>query len=175
MNHRTSQEYMEQILQARHEDMDREKELVAAMLKEYADRPESYEYAFAKVYHIDTLRSNERMQDIVQEGNKLYPLLEKQGFEELNMTLANLMAVAFGRLEDARSALACYFKGMEIAERMDRKMMMGTFYFNIGQLYQRLGEYNKAEQMLKRGVRVILRSKDNRENVKYNRDRKSVV
>ena len=88
----TQNEIMKQILTVRHESPEQERELCFTLLSQCEDR---YEEAFARTYLADALSSMGLLDSAIQECKKALDITLRNNYEELSLTLYNLIGIIY--------------------------------------------------------------------------------
>ena len=158
---------MNQILEIRHQSPEEERDLCLKLLKEDNTL---YARAFAHTYLADAFHSMGFLDKALEEYHTAAELIEKGNYERLSLTLYNLAGVIYLALDDEQGALDCFFKEIEIAERMDDYMMCSAALANISYVYRCAGAYEKAEKTLNRAYNMAKASTENDTNVEFGED-----
>ena len=147
----TQNEIMKQILTVRHESPEQERELCFTLLSQCEDR---YEEAFARTYLADALSSMGLLDSAIQECKKALDITLRNTYEELSLTLYNLIGIIYTYTDDEQGALDYYFKGIKLATRMNDNMMCGALFANIAFLYRKFKAYDIVQKASENKMRV---------------------
>ena len=162
-----AKQYMNQILEIRHQDPEEEKNLCLKLLEEDNTL---YAKAFAHTYLADAFHSMGILDKAMEEYHTAAELIEKGNYERLSLTLYNLGGVIYLTLDDEQGALDCFFKEIEIAERMDDYMMCSAALANVSYVYRCAGAYEKAEKTLNRAYNMAKAANENDTNVEFSEE-----
>ena len=158
---------MNQILEIRHQDPEEERDLCLKLLEEDNTL---YARAFAHTYLADAFHSMGILDKAIEEHHTAAELIEKGNYERLSLTLYNLGGVIYLALDDEQGALDCFFKEIEIAERMDDYMMCSAALANVSYVYRCAGAYEKAEKTLDRAYNMAKTANENDTNVEFSEE-----
>ncbi len=161
----TQNEIMKQILTVRHESPEQERELCFTLLSQCEDH---YEEAFARTYLADALSSMGLLDSAVQECKKALDITLRNNYEELSLTLYNLIGIIYTYTDDEQGALDYYFKGIKLATRMNDNMMCGALFANIAFLYRKFQAYDKAIETLRMAYDIVQKASENKMRVAFN-------
>ena len=161
----TQNEIMKQILTVRHESPEQERELCFTLLSQCEDR---YEEAFARTYLADALSSMGLLDSAIQECKKALDITLRNNYEELSLTLYNLIGIIYTYTDDEQGALDYYFKGIKLATRMNDNMMCGALFANIAFLYRKFQAYDKAIETLRMAYDIVQKASENKMRVAFN-------
>ena len=161
----TQNEIMKQILTVRHESPEQERELCFTLLSQCEDH---YEEAFARTYLADALSSMGLLDSAIQECKKALDITLRNNYEELSLTLYNLIGIIYTHTDDEQGALDYYFKGIKLATRMNDNMMCGALFANIAFLYRKFQAYDKAIETLRMAYDIVQKASENKMHVAFN-------
>ena len=161
----TQNEIMKQILTVRHESPEQERELCFTLLSQCEDH---YEEAFARTYLADALSSMGLLDSAIQECKKALDITLRNNYEELSLTLYNLIGIIYTHTDDEQGALDYYFKGIKLATRMNDNMMCGALFANIAFLYRKFQAYDKAIETLRMAYDIVQKASENKMRVAFN-------
>lgn len=159
--------YMDEILEVRHQSPQKERDLCLKLLE--IDQ-EEYTRAFAHTYLADAFHSMGMLDKAMNEYHAAMELIGKNEYERLSLTLHNLAGVIYIGMDDEQGALDCFFKEIEIAERMEDYMMCSAALANIAYVYREAGAYEKAETTLKRAYEMARIAGENETNVAFSEE-----
>lgn len=161
----TQNEIMRQILNVRHESPEQERELCFTLLSQCKDY---YEEAFARTYLADALSSMGLFDSAIQECKKALDITLKNNYEELSLTLYNLIGIIYTYTDDEQGALDYYFKGIKLATKRNDDMMCGALFANIAFLYRKFQAYDKAIDTLRMAYDIVEKASENKAHVAFN-------
>ena len=159
-------EQMKEILDIRFDDPQKEKKLCVQLLSESKDR---YTEAFGRTYLGDAYHTLGQIDEALCELRRGLELAEADGYDDLLFILYNLIGIIYMYRDDEQSALDYFFNGIELAEKMNDKMMQATLLSNIAYAYKAAGAYDKAERMTDSFYQMISEAAENKSNVELDR------
>ena len=123
---------MQQILKARHTDLEEEKRLCKELLS--VSEAEQYYYgsAFANVYLMDSQLSMGEYTSCDFYLLRAVFLCREYGYDDLMLVLCNNAGLYYQKLNDDQTALSYLLEGKKLAEKLGDITMLGKLYNNIG-------------------------------------------
>lgn len=155
-------EQMKKILEIRREDPEKEKELCMQMLTGCEDK---YTEAFGRTYLGDAYHTMGQIEHALPEYKKALELAGENAYDDLLSMLYNSVGVVYMYNDDEQSALDYFFSGIELAEKLNDKMMHATLLANIAYVYRSAGALDEAEKMMDESYRMIREAQHNDANV----------
>lgn len=160
----TKKDIMDEILNIRYKLPEKERELCFELLSQSED---DYSKAFARTYLADALHSLGLLESAIRECQMALEITEKNQYEKLSLTLYNLVGIIYTHIEDEQGALDYYFKGINLAKKIQDYMMCGALLANIAFVYRKFGAYDKASVTLEKAYNMTKKAVQNDAHVAF--------
>lgn len=160
----TNKDIMDEILNIRYKSPEKERELCFELLSQSDD---DYSKAFARTYLADALHSLGLLESAIGECQMALEITEKNQYEKLSLTLYNLVGIIYTHIEDEQGALDYYFKGINLAKKIQDYMMCGALLANIAFVYRKFGAYDKASVALEKAYNMAKEAVQNDAHIEF--------
>ena len=160
----TNKDIMDEILNIRYKSPEKERELCFELLSQSDD---DYSKAFARTYLADALHSLGLLESAIGECQMALEITEKNQYEKLSLTLYNLAGIIYTHIEDEQGALDYYFKGINLAKKIQDYMMCGALLANIAFVYRKFGAYDKASVALEKAYNMAKEAVQNDAHIEF--------
>lgn len=143
---------MQQILKARHTDLEEEKRLCKELLS--VSEAEQYYYgsAFANVYLMDSQLSMGEYTSCDFYLLRAVFLCREYGYDDLMLVLCNNAGLYYQKLNDDQTALSYLLEGKKLAEKLGDITMLGKLYNNIGYSFGGRDDWESAGGIFPAGI-----------------------
>lgn len=156
---------MKKILDIRLDDPVKEKELCIQLLENCGN---PYTEAFGRTYLGDAYHTFGQIDNALSEYKRALVIAEEKEYDDLLSVLYNSIGVLYMYNDDEQSALDYFFDGMELAKKINDKMMQATLWSNIAYVYRDAGAFDKAENKFEDVKCMISEAEHNDANVEIN-------